>query len=499
MADDGEVPELDAQAARSWIYPTNYPVRSYQLDITEQALARNTLVVLPTGLGKTLIASVVMYNYYRWFPHGLVVFMAPTKPLVQQQVEACFKVVGIPEEETALIDGGVKAAKRTKMWAQVRVVFCTPQTLDNDLQAGRVPAHRLTCLVVDEAHKATGSFAYCKIVSQLREVAQRGRRQAMRAPSGQHRRSFGFRLLALSATPGGDRARIQEVINNLGIVHIECRFDDDVDVQQYTHEKLVEEVRVHAPKGGASVKATLKKLFNALLSPVLHELQADNMLVSANPDGMNIVVFKEVRNKLNDRLSAAREVGGDMQLLMLHVSESSFRLELSLLLYKAKVACLDENRGGGDVRQAKRLLEEAIEFARARMQLGGDVNRRVPQDFLSSRDLGSLQAVLGQYLDGRSIDIVQAQPKINALKELLADHFVRCTVHAGTSTRAMVFCNSRDTVQEIVQQLQLMRQEARAAAQASVTAWSGGGSELGLASVPPSDVPGAAVVAARLT
>lgn len=28
------------------------------------------MVVLPTGLGKTLIAAVVMYNYFRWFPEG---------------------------------------------------------------------------------------------------------------------------------------------------------------------------------------------------------------------------------------------------------------------------------------------------------------------------------------------------------------------------------------------------------------------------------------------
>ena len=34
---------------------------------------QNTLVSLPTGLGKTLIAAVVMYNYYRWFPTGKVV------------------------------------------------------------------------------------------------------------------------------------------------------------------------------------------------------------------------------------------------------------------------------------------------------------------------------------------------------------------------------------------------------------------------------------------
>lgn len=48
----------------------NVPVRDYQASITRTALFANTLVSLPTGLGKTLIAAVVMYNYYRWFPQG---------------------------------------------------------------------------------------------------------------------------------------------------------------------------------------------------------------------------------------------------------------------------------------------------------------------------------------------------------------------------------------------------------------------------------------------
>ncbi|XP_012498413.1 PREDICTED: Fanconi anemia group M protein [Propithecus coquereli] len=84
-------------AGALWIYPTNCPVRDYQLHISRTALFCNTLVCLPTGLGKTFIAAVVMYNFYRWFPSGKVVFMAPTKPLVTQQIEACYQVMGIPQ------------------------------------------------------------------------------------------------------------------------------------------------------------------------------------------------------------------------------------------------------------------------------------------------------------------------------------------------------------------------------------------------------------------
>ena len=77
---------FDRSALSEWIYPINpaYARRDYQVEISEAALFENTLVSLPTGLGKTMIAAVVLYNYYRWFPRGKLIFCAPTLPLVRQ-------------------------------------------------------------------------------------------------------------------------------------------------------------------------------------------------------------------------------------------------------------------------------------------------------------------------------------------------------------------------------------------------------------------------------
>lgn len=70
----GPIP-ICTQTNHNWIYPLDekYPERTYQLQMSHAAIMQNTLVSLPTGLGKTLIAAVVMYNYYRWFPSGKVV------------------------------------------------------------------------------------------------------------------------------------------------------------------------------------------------------------------------------------------------------------------------------------------------------------------------------------------------------------------------------------------------------------------------------------------
>jgi hypothetical protein len=70
------------------ITPSVPELRKYQRDIIITSVMHNTLVCLPTGLGKTLIAAVVMYNFMRWFPDKCVVFMAPTRPLVNQQWQA---------------------------------------------------------------------------------------------------------------------------------------------------------------------------------------------------------------------------------------------------------------------------------------------------------------------------------------------------------------------------------------------------------------------------
>jgi ATP-dependent DNA helicase MPH1 len=59
----------DLLEAKHWIYPLNRPKRDYQFNIVRHCLFENTLVALPTGLGKTFIAGVVMLNCESRFPH----------------------------------------------------------------------------------------------------------------------------------------------------------------------------------------------------------------------------------------------------------------------------------------------------------------------------------------------------------------------------------------------------------------------------------------------
>ncbi|KAF8566129.1 hypothetical protein P879_06902 [Paragonimus westermani] len=154
---------FDAEAGRTWVYPTNGTLRDYQFYITEQCLYKNTLVCLPTGLGKTFIAAVVLYNFMRWYPAGKVVFLAPTRPLVAQQLTACRRLTGLSSKSVIELTGSTPQQKRQHLWTNLQAFFLTPQVLVNDLQANICPSANLRLLVFDEAHKATGNHAYCQV------------------------------------------------------------------------------------------------------------------------------------------------------------------------------------------------------------------------------------------------------------------------------------------------------------------------------------------------
>ena len=87
--------------------------------------------------------------------------MAPTKPLVNQQLDACHQIMGFdPNDLSPALTGKVASDKRSDLWRRQRVFFLTPQVLQNDLAAGICPAEQIVCLVADEAHKASGKSPY---------------------------------------------------------------------------------------------------------------------------------------------------------------------------------------------------------------------------------------------------------------------------------------------------------------------------------------------------
>lgn len=191
--------------------------RQYQKNIADSATNHNTLVILPTALGKTIISVLMCADVLYKYRDKRVLVMAPTRPLVGQHLKLFSSVLKILEEQIASVTGKTPPEYRGAVWSkkEVRLVFATPEIVKNDLSEGRLQFRDFILLVFDEAHKAVKDYSYTSIA----------REYTSQAPCPM--------ILALTASPGAERKRVQEVCDNLFIENIEYRNEDDLDVKPY--------------------------------------------------------------------------------------------------------------------------------------------------------------------------------------------------------------------------------------------------------------------------
>jgi len=200
--------------------------RLYQETIFASAAKKNTLVVLPTGMGKTNIFLMLASHRLKLFPGSKILFIGPTKPLIDQYKNVFLKHFEIEEDKMAIFTGKVSPAKRAELWKKSTIIFSTPQGLENDIITGRINLEEVSLLGVDEAHRSVGDYAYVFIAEQYQKRA--------RFP----------RIIALTASPGSDMEKINEICKNLFIENIEVRTESDPDVKQYVQEMDIDWVEV---------------------------------------------------------------------------------------------------------------------------------------------------------------------------------------------------------------------------------------------------------------
>jgi ERCC4-related helicase len=262
-----------------------FVAREYQKRIAEVATSSNTLVVLPTGLGKTIIAIMVAAEMLKRRPESKVMVLAPTRPLVLQHLRSFSSELRLPEGSMAALTGTIDPGERELLWMKSRVVFATPQTVYNDVQHGRVSLRNVVLAVFDEAHRSVRDYTYTKLAVAYRETAEHPL------------------IMGLTASPGATREKINEIKRNLFIEVVEARNEESEDVKPYVERTNVDAIRVRVPDEYYETNLRLRELYNDKVQRLLHGGFLRNNRVSKK-------ALLEARSAISARLKSAQASGG---------------------------------------------------------------------------------------------------------------------------------------------------------------------------------------------
>jgi Fanconi anemia group M protein len=327
------------------IKPDSIDSREYQLSIAMKALDANTMVILPTGLGKTAVALLVaasrLYN-----EKGKVLMLAPTKPLVEQHIRYFERYLALkPSGESiappfVMFTGDAPPAERTAEWERATVILATPQVIKNDLLAGRYTLKDVTLMVVDECHRAVGNYAYVFLAQRYLSSADKPL------------------LLAMTASPGGVQEKVQEVCSNLGIEHVETRTENDPDVSPYVFERDLEYISIDLPPDLKSAIQIINGLIDerlALLASLHFTVPKREKLSMRELNTINAQIQQRIANRDPAGYSAASVYAECMKLkhaVMLAESQGSEVLKG----YLAKL--IAEGTGSGGSKASQRLAAD---------------------------------------------------------------------------------------------------------------------------------------------
>ena len=220
--------------------------RLYQETILNSCTSKNTLIVLPTGLGKTKLAILVAVSRLNTF-QGKILFLTPTKPLAGQIRDEFIKDTTLGEEEVVLFSGEVAPEKRGELIKLARVIVSTPQTISNDIISKRLNLEEISLLVLDEAHRNVKEYDYTWLCKQYNRIGNN------------------VRIIGLTASPGDDLEKIQDVCKNAFIEEIEFRNEDDGDVKPYVQQMNIEWVRVSLSEEYLVVRGLIESCYNSKL------------------------------------------------------------------------------------------------------------------------------------------------------------------------------------------------------------------------------------------
>jgi ERCC4-related helicase/ERCC4-type nuclease len=239
--------------SKNFIKKSKVEQRQYQINIAKSASKENTLVVLPTGLGKTVIALILIAEKLK-DKNSKILFLAPTKPLVLQHSQYLKEYLTIDPQKITVFTGEISPEKRKNQWNEGTIIISTPQVIENDILNKRIDLKNISLIIFDECHHAVGNYSYV-FISEMYKKDRDNRH-----------------VLGITASPGNDIIKILEVCKNLDISNIEIRTKSDPDVKPYVHDLEITWKEIPLPSDFACTIQLLRKALSARLN-ILKELK----------------------------------------------------------------------------------------------------------------------------------------------------------------------------------------------------------------------------------
>ena len=384
------------------IKPNLISRREYQEKIFINCLNNNCLVVIPTGLGKTVIALMLAVYRLTEMPKSKVIFLAPTKPLVEQHHKSFLDLTLVPPDSLQSLTGAISPEKRKVIWNQIKVAFMTPQVLQNDLISSLYSIKDVSLIIFDECHRAVGDYAYCFIAKKYMENM------------GIHQ------ILGLTASPGSTLEKINEIKENLFIDNIEIRTEKDSDVKRYVQKVDNEWIKISLPKEFLEIKRVLDEK----LKEIYKWLKEKDLLNSFDLNKITRKNLLQLNNTINGKISASRDDNEKFEMFYAKkLQANAIRIShMSELL---------ETQGINALKDYLEKNEEKIKSNTANKSL---------KELFADKNFRKVQELTYQI---QSKGIVH--PKLEYLKEILTTQ-----LQENKRSRVLVFAHFRDSVNNIV-------------------------------------------------
>jgi ERCC4-related helicase len=260
------------------VKPGSLQRRDYQVDLASLCSSQNTLLVVPTGLGKTAIALLVVADLLRNYPEKKCLLLAPTRPLCHQHYRFLQKHLTIDEDKIQVITGTDALDLRREKWIS-QIICATPQIIVRDIARGLIGLEDISLIIFDEAHRAVGEYAYCSIGKNFAKTA------------------LGGRMMGMTASLPDDERRVKEILLNLDLAKIEFRDESSPDVKPYVQKTDVEVSEVSLPPVIQNIRSALR----SAISVRVRRLRSAGLVTLPNVGSVGMKKLLDIRAEVERR------------------------------------------------------------------------------------------------------------------------------------------------------------------------------------------------------